>query len=173
MTDSETKPKQHTDTYAVVGELVMSSAGIDWQLNHVLIEVLDIGGPLLVEPVVATLDARLKIEILKERAKHISAKQWSKGVAKYCDKVEKVFRIRNAVCHLPPVLKAGVWTFKPVAAAKMFKNIDLANRDVRQVSMGEVSSAVLTARETLGAGEDLLENFRRFNAEKRRKGLPR
>lgn len=108
MTNSKTEPEQHKDTFAIVGELVMSSAAIDWQLNRVLIEVLDIGGPLLVEPVVATLDARLKTEILKERAKHVSSKDWKIAVIRYCDKVEKVFKIRNAVSHTPAVLKDGV-----------------------------------------------------------------
>jgi len=173
VTDSKALTDNHKNVFAIVGELVMSSCGIDWQLNRVLIEVLDIGGPLLVEPVVATLDTRLKIEMLKERAKHISQDDWRKGVNKYCDKVEKVFKIRNIVCHTPAVLKENVWTFKPVAAAKMFKNIDLANVGVKQLSMQEVSSAVITAREALGAGENLIENFQRFNTEKRRRGLRR
>ena len=84
----------HKDFYAVVGELVLTSTAIDWQLNRVLIEVLEIGGPLMVEPVVATLDTRLKLEILKERAKHIRPLDWKNGVKKYCVKVEEVFRWR-------------------------------------------------------------------------------
>jgi hypothetical protein len=172
-TKSEAEAEQHKDTYAIVGELVMTATGIDWQLNHVLIEVLDIGGSLMVEPVIATIDTRLKIEILKERAKHISASEWKKGVTKYCEKVEKVFMYRNIVCHTPAVLKNGSWAFKPVAAAKLLKKIDIAKKDVGHVSVNELASAINSGREALGAGENLLENFRRFNAEKQRRTMPR
>lgn len=55
----------------------------------------------------------------------------------------------------------------------MFKNIDLAAKDVKRLSMNEVSSAVMIAREALGAGENLLENFQRVNAEKRLRKLAR
>jgi hypothetical protein len=174
MTDTKKdSEQQHKDTYAIVGELVMTATGIDWQLNRVLIEVLDISGPLMVEPVVATMDTRLKIEILKERLKHISAKDWKSGVKKYCEKVEKVFLYRNIVCHTPAVLKEDTWTFKPVAAAKLFKKIDIAKKEVGHVSVTELVSAITAGREALGAGENLLENFRRLNAEKQRRGAAR
>jgi hypothetical protein len=90
MTNAKSEDERHRDTFAIVGELVMTATGIDWQLNRVLVEVLDIGGTPMVESVVATIDTRLKIEILKERAKHITAKDWKNGVTKYCDKIEKV-----------------------------------------------------------------------------------
>ncbi|MBG0794762.1 hypothetical protein IYY11_15515 [Methylocystis sp. H62] len=173
MTVTKKKAEQHKDTYAIVGELVMTATGIDWQLNRVLIEVLDIGGALMVEPVVATIDTRLKIEIIKERAKHISATDWKSNVGNYCNKVENVFKYRNIVCHTPAVLKNDSWTFKPVAAAKLLKKIDIAKKDVGHVSVGELVSAITAGREALGAGEILLENFRRLNAEKQRRTAPR
>jgi hypothetical protein len=125
MTEDNKEPR-NTEAFAVVGELVMISSALDHLLNNVLIEVLDLGVAPLLEPVVATLDPARKVEILKERAAHITAKDWQKGITKFCDKVESVFRQRNIACHTPPVLEAGIWTFKPVAAAKLLKKLDLA-----------------------------------------------
>jgi hypothetical protein len=170
MTNAKSEDERHRDTFAIVGELVMTATGIDWQLNRVLVEVLDIGGTPMVESVVATIDTRLKIEILKERAKHITAKDWKNGVTKYCDKIEKVFRYRNVVCHTPAVLKDGCWTFKPVAAAKLLKKIDVANKGFAHVSAKELVSAITCGREALGAGENLLQNFNNLNQEKQRRG---
>jgi hypothetical protein len=65
----------HKATYAVVGELVMIANAIDHSLNRVLIAVLNIGGYVMVEPIVATLDARQKVEILKERSKLMPDKE--------------------------------------------------------------------------------------------------
>jgi hypothetical protein len=53
-----------------------------------------------------------------EQQRRITAKDWQKGITKFCDEVESVFRQRNIASHTPPVLQGGVWTFKPVAAAK-------------------------------------------------------
>jgi hypothetical protein len=66
MTEDDKAPR-NVEAFTVVGELVMISSAIDHLLNNVLIEVLDLGGASLLEPVVATLDPPRKVEILKER----------------------------------------------------------------------------------------------------------
>ncbi len=95
------------ENYAVVGELVLMSTGLDFLLNRVLMAVLDLGTSRMIEPVVATLDPTRKLEILKERAAHIANADWKKGVTKFCDKVESVFRQRNIACHTPPIFDDG------------------------------------------------------------------
>jgi hypothetical protein len=159
------KDDRHKHTYAVVGELVMLSNAIDHQLNQVLMSVLNIAGPLMVEPVVATIDTRLKIEILKERAKHIADKAWKNGVVKYCAKVENVFKYRNIACHTPAVLDGETWTFKPVAAAKILKKIDIPNKTIAKVAVSDFETAIKTSETALGDGINLIENFQRLNAE--------
>jgi hypothetical protein len=62
----------HSKTYAVVGELVMVANAIDHLLSNVLITVLSLETSPLLEPVIATLDPSRKIEMLKNRAKHIN-----------------------------------------------------------------------------------------------------
>lgn len=168
MTD-DNKASRNTEAFAIVGELVMISSAIDHLLNNVLIEVLDLGTAPLLEPVVATLDPARKVEILKERAAHITAKDWQKGITKFCDKVESVFRQRNIACHTPPVLQDGVWTFKPVAAAKLLKKLEIAEKRVRPVHLGDFTAAIKTGEATLGAGVQLIANFKRYNAEIKRR----
>jgi hypothetical protein len=164
MTDDK-KVSRNAEAFAVVGELVMISSAIDHLLNNVLIAVLDLGTASLLEPVVATLDPARKVEILKERAAHITATDWKKGITKFCDKVESVFRQRNIACHTPPVLEAGIWTFKPVAAAKLLKKLDLAAKKVKPVHLADFEAAIKIGEDALGAGVQLIENFKRYNAE--------
>ena len=163
------RSEDHRDTYAIVGELVLISTAIDHSLNRVLMAVLNIGGPIMVEPVVATLDARLKIEMLKDRAKLIRNNEWKKGIGKYCDLAEIVFKHRNIACHTPAVLKDGAWTFVPVAAAKLFRRLDLTTKTLKHFSFDDLKAAIKTGEAALGGGENLIENFDRANAEMKRR----
>ena len=172
MTDVEkqlAEIERSREAFAVVGELVMLSTALDWQLNRVLMKVLDLGESLMIEPVVATLDAARKVEILKARAGQMPKNTWSKGVLKYLERVEAVFRQRNIACHTPPVLKDGVWTFKPVAAAKLLKKIDLKNETVTPSLIEDFRGAIKTGEAALGDGVNLEENFARVNVEKKRR----
>ncbi len=167
-TSSEERNKE---TYAVVGELVMVSTALDHQLNHVLIAILDLGEAVFLEPVVAMLDPARKLEALKARADHIRANDWKNGIIKYCNKLESVFKQRNIACHTQPILENGIWTFKPVAAAKMLKKIDLTTKTLRPSHVSDFVAAIKTGEEALGAGMKLIENFGRVNAERKRRNV--
>ena len=130
------------EAFAVVGELVMISTALDGLLNRVLITVLDLGDAPLLEPVIATLDTTRKIEILKARAAQISgtrhATEWKKRLKQFSDKVESVYRQRNIACHVPPVLEAGVWSFRPSAAAKLLKSLNIETKSLREFSLNDL-----------------------------------
>jgi hypothetical protein len=50
----------------------------------------------MLEPVVATLEPRQKMEMLKRRAKHINSPDWKRANYRlFCDKAESVYRQRN------------------------------------------------------------------------------
>lgn len=162
------------DAYAVVGELVLISTALDHLLNRVLIAVFDLGvfdlgDALLLESVVAELDPKRKVEILKGRARHISAGDWKKGVIKFCDKVESVFAQRNIACHTPAALEGQVWTFKPVAATKLLKNLDFSEKKLRRFSVDDLKEAIAIGEAALGAGMNLIEDFGRVKAEANRR----
>lgn len=170
MTDPTAKPSdQDRESFAVVGELVMVSTALDFLMDKVLISVLDLGTSLMLPPVVATLDPARKVEILKARARQMPPNQWRKGVLSFCDQVESVFRQRNIACHTAPVLSDGAWLFKPVAAAKMFKHIDLEAKTLAGSSVDDFRAAIKTGEAAFGSGMNLIDNFERANAEKVRR----
>jgi argininosuccinate lyase len=93
--------EQWKEAYADVGELVLLYTALDHQLNHIIIEVMHLSSTAMLEAVVATLDPRQKIEMLKSRAAHIKQQDWKKAVKTHADRLERVAKIRNAVCHTP------------------------------------------------------------------------
>jgi argininosuccinate lyase len=95
--------EQWKDAYALVGELVLTYTALDRQLNHIVIEVMHLSESPLLEAVVATLDPRQKIEMLKSRAAHIRQQDWKKAVKTHAERLERVAKIRNAACHTPMV----------------------------------------------------------------------
>jgi hypothetical protein len=157
--------KRNKDAYATVGELILITNALDYQLAEVVINVLNLGSALMLMPVIATLDPSRKVEILKGWAAHISQPEWKKGVIKFVEKVERVLKYRNIACHTQPILENGEWTLKPFAAAKLLKNIDIKSKTLKAVTIKELREAVSIAESALGTGVNLVENFQRANAE--------
>ncbi|MGU9979827.1 hypothetical protein ACJ4V0_07275 [Phreatobacter sp. HK31-P] len=155
----------HREAYAIVGELVLIANAIDDQLNKLLVEVLDLGSSAMTIPVVATLDPQRKIEILKERAKFIPNADWKSGLKKHIDRVERVFKQRNIVCHMTLVLEDGAWLLRPTAAAKLLKNLDLTTQQLRHFPVREFRDEIQKAEEALGEGGKLISSFQRLNKE--------
>ncbi|SRR6266851_4213731 len=161
--------KPHRDSYAIVGELVLTSNILDYLLAEVLIEFLDLGRSPMLMPVILTLDPARKIEILKERAKRIDQPDWKKGVKSFVDEAERVFKYRNIACHAQPTMDKGTWMLRPSAAAKLLKNIDVQNKSIKGVSFDELKTAISTAEAALRSGTNLIGIFKRANAERAKK----
>jgi hypothetical protein len=172
MTEKKDDRKLHRDSFAIVGELVLISNALDYMLAQVLIEVLDLDRSPMLMAVIVTLDPARKLEILKGRAKHIAHPDWKKGVSSFVDKAERVYKYRNIACHTQPIFDRGKWTLQPFAAAKVFKDIDLTTRSIKPTSFDTLKTAIATGEAALGSGVNLIENFRRFNAEKARRAQP-
>lgn len=83
MTDND-----HSDTYAIVGELVLISSALDAELNKIVSAALLLGEAPLLLPVIATLDPPRKIEMLRARVSHIHVASWKKPVLQFLDHVE-------------------------------------------------------------------------------------
>jgi len=156
---------RNKDTFATIGELILITNALDYQLAEVVITVLNLGRSLMLMPVVMTLDPSRKIEILKAHAAHVSQPDWKRGISNFVDKVERVLKYRNITCHTQPILQKGEWTLRPFAAAKVLKNIDLKKKTLKSVTIRELRDAISTAESALGAGVNLIENFQQVNAE--------
>jgi transcriptional regulator with XRE-family HTH domain len=150
--------------YAVVGEIVLLATALDHQLNHVLMQILSLTDSPMLEAVIATLDTSRKIEMVKARSKHIAQPTWRKPVTTYVDMLERISKWRNIACHTPliPDAKHGA-VFAPTAAAKLLKNLDVQDPTSRRIPYGELKAVVELGGAALGAGENLIENFKKMN----------
>lgn len=150
--------------YAVVGEIVLLATALDHQLNHVLMQILSLTDSPMLEAVVATLDIARKIEMVKARSKHIAQATWRKPVMAYIDMLERISKWRNIACHTPliPDAKHGA-VFAPTAAAKLLKNLDVQDPTSRRIPYSEMKAAIELGGAALGAGENLIENFKKMN----------
>jgi hypothetical protein len=157
------------DACAVIGEVVLLYTALDTQLNHIVIEVMHLTQSAMLETVIATLDHRQKIEILKSRAKHIRQKDWQKGLRTHADRLERVARIRNAVCHTPliPGKARGSFEFAPSAAAKILKSMTLTDSksySLDRMTIDQVREIIPLAEKALGGGENILANFAKIRS---------
>jgi hypothetical protein len=151
--------------FAEIGELVILYTALDHQLNHIIIEVLNLAKSTMLETVVATLDPRQKVEMLKERAKHIRGVEWRKATQTHADRVERVAKVRNAVCHTVLIRKGDGFEFAPAAAAKLLKSINpQSSATFERLSLGAVTDAIALGEKALGGGENLISNFVKLNA---------
>jgi hypothetical protein len=164
----------YTELYVVVGELVMIANAVDHLLNQLVIEALHLEKSPMLEPVVATLDPRQKIEILKSRAKLINSADWKKGITGFCGKADALYRQRNIVCHTPAYPDGDTWTFKPIAAAKLLNRLDLEKKALSEFPFDDTKAAIATGEAALGTGVDLLDNLKRLQPwlSKRRAQTP-
>ncbi|MGY3130142.1 hypothetical protein ACVWZM_000824 [Bradyrhizobium sp. USDA 4501] len=161
--------EQWKEAYAKVGELVLLYTALDHQLNHIIVEVMHLSPSTMLEAVVATLDPRQKIEMLKSRASHIRQHDWKKAVKTHADRLERVAKVRNAVCHTPliPSKKGDGFEFAAAAATKLLKSMQIRTKDdytVERLTLNRVDEAIALAEEALGSGQNILRNFEKVRA---------
>ena len=71
------------DACAQLGEIILLSTALDYQLTGVVIEVMHLEESPMLETVVATLDSRQKIEMVKARARKLTSPDWQKALLDY------------------------------------------------------------------------------------------
>lgn len=158
------KEAKWKDACATVGELVLLYTALDHQLNLIVIEVMHLAPSPMLESVVATLDPRQKIEMLKSRAVHVRQQDWKKAIKTHADRLERVAKVRNAACHTPmiPSKKNEGFEFAPAAAPKLLKSMTVRSKDdyaVDRLTLHSLQEAIAVAEKALGGGEDILTNF--------------
>jgi len=147
-----------------VGNLVLWVSVIDAQLTKAVIRACSLTETPMLEPIVAELDARAKIEILRARSKHIKPAAWSKGITNWVIKAEKVNSYRNIVAHHQVVLKDGQLTLYSPQARKLLKSI----KDLKQApakTIDDINRWVEAARDAYEQGQNVLTNLDLFAEE--------
>jgi len=151
--------------YAMVGELVVASTTLDDQMTSLLVYIFSGESNVCFAPILATLDAARKIEIIKAHCKMNSFARIPKALNIYTGKVEKVFKQRNIVCHTPPSREEGKWGYRPVALAKILHPRNTYNSSWAKDSLDKISEAISLAHVALQAGSDLIESYEKHRAE--------
>ncbi|MBB4258065.1 hypothetical protein [Bradyrhizobium sp. CIR3A] len=153
---------------ALVGELVLLYSALDHQLNLITIEVMHLAPSAMLESVVATLDPRQKIEMLKGRAAHIRQPDWKKALTTHADRLERIAKVRNAACHTPLISRpGGGFEFAATAASKLFKSLKVRSREdytIDRLNLNRLREAIDLAEKALGSGEIIRTNFARIRS---------
>lgn len=147
------------DAYATIGELVLTAAALDEILNKVVIESCHLEQSPFLDPVIATIDISRKIEIIKNRSKHIKDKTWSNSLKKFSESAEKVNSARNDACH-------GSLRFvneKPVLVGTSISKILKAIVGDKKFEMRYFKDAIQAGEKALQDGANLVENLKRVN----------
>jgi hypothetical protein len=118
----------------------------------------------MLEPIVAELGARAKIDILQAWAKHIKPVRWSTGIKSWVNRVQKVNEHRNIVAHHQVVLSDGKLTLFSPQARKLLKKLkDLKPAPAKNIK--DINNWVEEAKDAYEQGEKLLANLDRFAEE--------
>jgi transcriptional regulator with XRE-family HTH domain len=157
--------------YVFVGELILIMTALDYQLNHILIQVLHLTDSPMLESVIATLDVNRKIEMLKARSKHIRQPQWRNAIVLHLEKLERISKWRNIAAHtaLIPDDEHGA-VFAPAAAAKLLKSLQIEDEPTAQrIPISDLKPIIKLAESALFEGQNIIENFVQVNAERVRR----
>ncbi len=147
-----------------VGEIVLWASAIDAQLTKAVIRAFSLTETPMLEPIVAELDARAKVAILRARSKHIKPVAWSKGITRWVKKAEKVNGYRNTVAHHQVAVNDGKLILHSAQARKLLKRIvDLKPAPAKTVD--DIIQWVEAARGAYQQGQNVLENLDRFAKE--------
>ena len=147
-----------------VGELVLWASEIDVQLTKAVIMACSLTGSPLLEPIVAELDARAKVKILRAWSKHIKAPAWTKGITIWVNEAEKVSRHRNTVAHHQVAVSDGKLILHSGQASKLLKHIlDLKSAPAKTID--DINQWMEAAKGAHMQGQNVLANLDRF-AEK-------
>ena len=165
MTDGMVEADAEMRTFCEgIGELVLWASAIDAQLTKGVIRACSLAESRMLEPIVAELDARAKIEILKAMSKHIKPAAWSKGITRWVNKAEKVNGYRNTVAHHQVAVNDGKLILHSAQARKLLKRIkDLRPAPAKTVD--DINQWVEAARGAYEQGQNVLANLDRL-AEK-------
>ncbi len=165
MTDGMVEADAEMRTFCEgVGELILWASAIDAQLTKAVIRACSLTETPMLEPIVAELDARAKVGILRARSKHIENAAWSKGITRWLTKAEKVNGYRNTVAHHQVAANDGKLILHSAQARKLLKSIK-DSKSASAKTVNDINRWVEAARGAYGQGQKVLDNLDRLAEE--------
>jgi hypothetical protein len=163
---ADERDEQELEFFSAVGELVLWASKLDEQMIGICISLLMLGDSRMLPPVLASLDPARKLDMLKARGKLIEEPTWRSKLLKYVEAVEAVNRVRNIACHSVFRLRAGSPVLVSIAAAKIFRGIDLKSKSLPDAATLEsLHEAIGAAEEAFQGGKVVLKNLQRVERE--------
>ncbi len=155
-----------------VGELVLWASAIDAQLTKAVIRAYSLTETPMLELIVAELDARAKVEILRARSKHIKRARskhkktaaWSEGITRWVKKAEEVNGHRNTVAHQQVAVSDGKLSLYSAQARKLLKRIN-GLKPAPAKTVDDINRWVEAARDAYEQGQNVLANLDRLAEE--------
>lgn len=148
-----------------IGEQILWASFVDQQLNCAVISLLTLPQHMMIEPLVAQLDPRQKIELLKGRARLMPVEHWRKPILKWVKGAEEVSRKRNVVAHHRIHYVNGVLVLHSDQINKIMSSLEISDGRVRPkslIGLSDILAWIEQAKKTVGDGRSLVANLERF-----------
>ncbi|MCP4184442.1 MAG: hypothetical protein GY761_14205 [Hyphomicrobiales bacterium] len=164
-----TEEAQLKAAFTVVGELAALASNLDYQLNLVIVVILNLKVTTMLHGVVASLDVVRKVEILKNWADKIPDASLKKQLKKYARAIEYVSKYRNIAVHSLIGVTDGIVTLESQSTAKFLKSINLETNTRDRPILDDLKNSIKKGRIALVDGKMLLQiletKFAKFRTE--------
>ena len=144
------------------GELIFWAGFLDQQLNKALIALFALPEHPMIEPLVAQLDPRIKVEIIKKRAKLITADEWRKRIISWAKKVETTNSRRNIVAHHTVRVEPNGVTLQSDQITKILSRLEVAETGITASDafrLADIEAWIDGARKAYENGQVVLANL--------------
>lgn len=146
-----------------IGKLILWCNMIDHQLNQAVIQLFVLPNEVMVEAVVAQLDLRQKLELLKVRAKLLPPEnEWRRQLCGWLKQVEKVNERRNIVAHHRVEVRQAKMVLASTQLIKIMKSVDGNLKPKPKSELASLFEWTTHASKTFAAGQTVNENLGRF-----------
>ena len=146
-----------------IGSLIVWCNMIDQQMNQVVANLFVLPDAPMIEPIVAQLDIRQKLELLKARAKLLpSGNGWRVNLLKWLKNVETVNERRNLVAHHHVVIRDNKATLASSQLIKIMKALDSNMKPKPKNDLSDIESWSDHASHTMNDSLIIIENTSRF-----------
>ena len=156
--------EQMHDFCAAIGELILWASLIDTQLNKAILGMMALPEHVMIEPIVAQLDARPKAELLKKRAKTIP-REWRSKITNWVERAEKANAKRNIVAHHGINISGDTITLHSGQLGKIMDSLDTSEAAIKPrkpTGIQDMREWIEQAKAAYEEGMTILANLDRF-----------
>lgn len=141
----------------LVGELVLWAAILDERVTRAVMLLFMLKPSPFLPSIVAEIDVRPKLDMIKARAKKIEAAHWRGPLISWAKHVENVNGYRNTVAHSQVKYENGRILLWSLQSRKLLKNMGKA-----APSADHIRTWIDAAKAAVEEGDQVLSNLKSF-----------